>query len=109
MDTIYLIVLIGALLIGVAIIGYLVYTRQWERLRGMTYQLMLRAEKILSEGAGAEKFALVFTEVYSSLPPLIRLFVHEQDLRKMMQGWYDTAMDWLDDGDINGSREGAQE
>jgi hypothetical protein len=108
MNTLDLIILIGIALIGVASLIYLIVTKQWAVLRETAYRLMLRAEKILSEGAGAEKFALVFTEVYSALPPLIRLFVREEDLRKMMQDWYDTAMDWLDDGDINGSREGEQ-
>lgn len=103
MDTISFIILIGAMLIGLVIIGYLVYTRQWDRLRGMAYQLMLRAEKILSEGVGAEKFALVFTELYNRIPPWFRLFVTREDLEVLLQRWYDAAKDWLDDGQINGS------
>lgn len=103
MNTLDLIILIGIALIGVASLIYLIVTKQWAVLRETAYRLMLRAEKILSEGAGAEKFALVFSEVYSTLPPLLRLFVHEDDLRKQMQEWYDTAMDWLDDGTVNGS------
>ena len=106
MNTIDMILLIGITLIGAAIIIYLVVTKQWALLREAAYRLMLRAEKILSEGAGAEKFALVITELYNLIPVWLRLFVTREDLEIRLQRWYDIAMDWLDDGTVNGSRKG---
>jgi len=99
-----LIITIGVIVICLAVIGYLVYTRQWAVIREGAYALMLRAEKILSEGEGKEKFALVITELYNLIPPWFRLFVTRKDLETYMQEWYDTAMDWLDDGTVNDSR-----
>ena len=103
MNTIDWIFLVGIALIGAASIIYLVITKQWAELREAAYRLMLRVEKLLDTAAGAEKFALVITELYSLIPAWLRLFVTREDLEIRLQRWYDTAMDWLDDGAVNGS------
>jgi hypothetical protein len=103
MNTIDLILLIGFALIGLAIIIYLVITKQWAVLRETAYRLMLRAEKVLDTAEGHEKMALVYTELYSLVPVWLRIFVTREDLETRLQRWYDAAKDWLDDGAINGS------
>ena len=103
MTTIDTILLISLILGGVAIIAYLVITKQWTQIRQLAYQLMLRAEKVFTGINGQEKFAVVLTELYDRIPPWLKLFVTRRDLEVMMQRWYDAAKDWLDDGQINGS------
>ena len=103
MTAIDIILLVGTALIGLAVIAYLVITRQRALLRETAYRLMLRAEQVLDTAAGHEKMALVFTELYSLIPAWLRLVVTREDLEIRMQRWYDAAKDWLDDGSINGS------
>lgn len=103
MNTIDLIFLIGFSLIVLAIIIYLIVTKQWTQIRQLAYQLMLRAEKVFTSINGQEKFAVVLTELYDRIPPWVKLFVSRKDLEVLLQRWYDSAKDWLDDGKVNGS------
>jgi Mg2+ and Co2+ transporter CorA len=94
-----------ALLLGVlclAGIVYLAVTRQWEKLRGIAYALMLQAERVFSDGEGKKKFDAVFDKLYLDLiPAWLRVFVPPDELRRKLQEWYDLAKDYLDDGVIN--------
>lgn len=94
-----------ALLLGVLFLGsiiYLVITKQWAKLRGIAYALMLQAERVFSDGEGKLRFEAVFDQLYNHLMPLwFRLFVPPNELRRMLQEWYDLAKDYLDDGVIN--------
>lgn len=103
MTTIDTILLIALIIGALAVITYLVVTKQWTQIRQLAYQLMLRAEKVFTGINGPEKFAVVLTELYDRIPPWLKLFITRRDLEVMMQRWYDAAKDWLDDGTINGS------
>lgn len=98
----WFVLLLGVLLLG--FIVYLVITRQWEKLRGIAYALMLQAERIFSDGEGKKKFEAVFEKLYYDLiPAWLRLFVAPEGIREKLQEWYDIAKDYLDDGKIDKS------
>jgi hypothetical protein len=93
------------LILGILFLGFIVYlvvTKQWERLRGVAYALMLQAERVFSDGEGKEKFEAVFERLYYDLiPPWLRLFVTPEGIKKKLQEWYDLAKDYLDNGVID--------
>lgn len=94
-------VLILGLLFLAGII-YLAVTKQWTKLRGIAYALMLQAERVFSDGEGKKKFEAVFERLYYNLiPPWLRLFVTPDELRRKLQRWYDLAKDYLDNGVID--------
>jgi len=94
-------VLILGLLFLAGII-YLAVTKQWTKLRGIAYALMLQAERVFAEGEGKQKFDAVFNKLYYDLiPPWLRVFVPPEIIREKLQEWYDIAKDYLDDGVIN--------
>jgi uncharacterized protein (DUF58 family) len=94
-------VLILGLLFLAGII-YLAVTKQWTKLRGIAYALMLQAERVFADGEGKMKFDAVFDKLYYDLiPTWLRLFVTPDELRRKLQEWYDLAKDYLDDGVIN--------
>ena len=84
---------------------YLVITKQWTKLREQAYALMLSAERVFGDGEGKKKFEAVFQRLYYNLiPPWLRLFVPPESIRDKLQEWYNLAKDYLDDGQVNGSR-----
>lgn len=91
------------------VIGFLVYfvyisiTKQWTKVRELAYQMMLLAERTFSNEDGKIKFDFVVRVVYKNLPPWLKLFVKEEDLRNLIQAWYEIAKDFLDDGQVNES------
>ena len=89
-------------LLFLAGIIYLAITKQWAKLRGIAYALMLQAERVFADGEGKQKFDAVFDKLYYDLMPTwLRLFVPPDELRRKLQEWYDLAKDYLDDGVIN--------
>ena len=94
------------ILIGLAVLSYLLYlsiTKQWTKVREFAYEMMLLAERTFSDKDGKLKFNFVVTFVYQSLPPLMRAFIKEENIRRLIQALYDQAKDFLDDGRINNS------
>lgn len=95
------------LLLGVLFLGTIVYlaiTKQWDRLRGIAYALMLQAERVFAEGEGKKKFDAVFDSFYYDLiPAWLRMFVTPEGIREKLQAWYDLAKDYLDNSHIDGS------
>jgi hypothetical protein len=93
------------LLLGILFLAgiiYLAITKQWEKLRGIAYAIMLQAERVFAEGEGKLKFEAVFNKLYYDLiPPWLRVFVPPEIIREKLQEWYDLAKDYLDDGVIN--------
>jgi hypothetical protein len=82
---------------------YLTVTKQWTKLREFAYQAMLLAERKFSDDKGKLKFEFVVGIVHKSLPVWLKPFIGEEDIRKLIQHWYDKAKDFLDDGKINES------
>lgn len=91
------------LLIFLCINISLVIAGRWETLRKEAYKIMLLAERAYADTEGQAKFNAAFITVYNLLPAWLKLFIPPKVLKKWLQGWYDTAMDQLDDGKINNS------
>jgi hypothetical protein len=87
-------------------VGYLVVNRKWDQLRSTAYRMILQAEKVVTgTKKGQERFELVFNRVYSLIPPWLRFFILENDLREQLQDWYNDIKDYLDNGKIDNSIE----
>lgn len=82
---------------------YLTITKQWTKIREFAYQVMLLAERIFGDENGKIKFEFVVRIVYKNLPVWLKPFIREEDIRRLIQSWYDKAKDFLDDGKINKS------
>ncbi len=94
------------LIIGAGILVYIIYlsaTRQWIKVREFAYEMMLCAERFFSDDQGELKFDFVVNFVYDYLPAWMKLFVKKDNLKRLIQMLYDTAKDFLDDGEINSS------
>lgn len=94
------------IIVTLAFIGYIVYlsvTKQWTMVREFAYQVMLLAERTFSDENGSIKFDFVVRIVYRYIPPWLKLFVKEDDVKQLIQLWYDSAKDFLDDGNVNNS------
>lgn len=94
------------ILIVLAVVIYILFlsvTKQWTRVREFAYQLMLLAEKTFRDGEGELKFNFVVTMVYRYIPIWLKVFVKEEDIKKLIEKWYQLAKDYLDDGEINNS------
>jgi len=96
--------LLGALLF----VGYIVYlsiTRQWMKLRGLAYALMLQAERAYTDNDGQAKFDAVFNELYGKyIPTWLRLFISPESIKLKLQEWYILAKDYLDNGIVDNSQ-----
>lgn len=90
-------------LAAVVYILFLSVTKQWTKVREFAYQLMLLAEKNFQDGEGELKFNFVVTMVYRYIPVWLKIFVKEEDIKKLIEKWYQLAKDYLDDGEINNS------
>ncbi|NLL67247.1 MAG: hypothetical protein GX236_06050 [Clostridiaceae bacterium] len=95
------------ILILVSVAAYIVYlsiTKQWTKVREFAYQVMLLAERTFVDQDGKMKFDFVVRMVYKYLPSWIKIFFSEEQLRRLIQEWYDIAKDFLDDGIVNDSQ-----
>lgn len=113
MTMIVTIFVIVALLIGLGAIVYL-YIRDHtlSEIRADVYQLFLTAEHTFIESkAGKQKMKYVIQQARGLLPSWAQPFITEELLQKVVQLWFDSVKDLLDDGKHNGSakKEGAKE
>lgn len=75
-----------------AFIVFLIVTKQWAKLKGLTYQLMLQAERAYANYEGKKKFDSVFNHLYNNLiPSWLRFFITPEYIRKSLQKWYNLA------------------
>ena len=92
----FILVLAG---ITLAVIVYLVLTKQWGKLKMTAYALMLQAERIYSTEEGKKKMDDVFTAFYNrAIPDIFRPFVTEEWIRSKLQKWYKEAKVWIQKG-----------
>jgi len=94
--------LCAAIAFGFIAILVLVLMGRWAILRGIIYKLMLTAEMLFNSGEGTKRFEAVLNALYIKYPILI-LLLSENKLRATIQGYFNKAKDWADDGTINGS------
>ena len=74
-----------------------------EDIRTDVYRLFLIAEHQFESGAGKEKMEFVIYHARMLLPPVLRLIITEELLKKVVQLWFEAVKDLLDDGKYNGS------
>lgn len=75
-------------------------------IRQDVYQLILKAEHIYNEsGQGKQKLKYVVSQARGLLPKWLRIFVTEDAMMKVIDGWFKGVKDLLDDGKVNGSQE----
>lgn len=85
-------------------IGYLIVNRKWDQLRSTAYRMIMQAEKVITgTKKGQERFEMVFDRIYSLIPPWLRFFIMESDLKEQLQDWYNDIKDYLDNGKIDKS------
>lgn len=93
-------------LAAVAVLAYIIYlsiTKQWTKVREFAYKVMLLAERTFADNEGRIKFDFVVRIVYKYIPVWLRIFIKEEHLQALIQVWYETAKDYLDDGQMNES------
>jgi hypothetical protein len=100
------IVSIVLVLIFVCWVLYLVTTKQWDKLRGTGYYLIMKAERVITgTKKGKERFEYCIEQLLNMIPPWIRLFITESQIREQLQKWFNYVKDYLDDGVLNNSIE----
>ena len=102
-NTILTIVLILSV-IAVTAAGIYFYLRDksLEEIRADVYQLFLKAEHNPTfMESGKQKMKWVLSMARSLLPTWIRVFITDEFLEKVVQGWFDAVKDLLDDGKLN--------
>lgn len=72
--------------------------------REEAYRLFLAAEHVYWEkGSGKQKMMYVVKEIRKKLPPWMRFFINEKTAERIIQSWFDSVKDLLDDGKVNKS------
>jgi len=103
-----ILVIIG-LLIGLAFMVYLyIRNKTMDQIRADVYKLFLSAEHMFLSGQGKQKMDYVIQMARSLLPTWARFFITEDLLRKIVQLWFDSVKDLLDDGKYNSSVKDAE-
>lgn len=100
------------LVIAVLVVVTAVVTYQYAKAKGLqgirkeVYELFLHAEHIYKEsGQGEQKLKWVVNQARGLLPQWLRIFVTEDAMMKVIDGWFKGVKDLLDDGKVNGSQE----
>lgn len=104
-NTIIFIVLAVLAVIGAGVCIYLyLRDKSLEDIRADVYQLFLMAEHTyLETGAGKQKMQYVIQQARGLLPGWAQLFVTEDMLQTVVEGWFGAVKDLLDDGKLNQS------
>lgn len=100
--SILLIVFFVAVMFG----GIFLYLREktLSEIRADVYQLFLKAEHNPEfTKQGKQKMKWVLSQARSLLPKKAQFFITDAFLEKVVQMWFDSVKDLLDDGKLNGS------
>lgn len=102
-----LVVAVICLIVAMVTIGIAVYMyirdNTLEDIRDDAYQLFLRAEHDLESEIGLEKMRWVLRQIHNIMPSWARYFITEATLEYIVQRWFDSVKDLLDDGKYNKS------
>lgn len=103
--TIMLMLVIVLGIIGMTVgIYFWVKDQTLENMRKSVYHLFLVAENTFKESkSGKQKMQFVVSKARSLLPNYIQVFVTEEMLYRLIQFWFDSIKDLLDDGKYNQS------
>lgn len=93
----------------IALIGVAIYAvAEWNNLKGIIYNTMLRAKDLAKDkilNGGKEQEDWVVEKLMYVLPARIKLFISEDLVRLLVKNLYNTGLDLLDDGKLNSSIE----
>ena len=89
------------------VIGFIFYAIfEWQRTQKILYALIAQAKRYAKDmilKSGKEQEDWVVEKAYICLPLMIRGFISEDMLRKIIRYLYDKLKDFIDDGEFNGS------
>ena len=73
------------------------------RLRGTAYEAMLWMERNYPDDSGRTKFLLALNALYPLLTKnfILKIIITKERFAAILQEWYDTSKDFLDDGKLN--------
>lgn len=96
-----------AILVLLTVIMAIQYTKAkgLEGIRADVYQLILRAEHIYKEsGQGKQKLKWVVQQARGLLPKWMQVLITEEMLLHIIDKWFISVKDLLDDGKVNNSQ-----
>lgn len=107
-NPIMFLVIAATFIVITVFILYRSYKKQGlDGIREDVYKLFVLAEKVFSEpGCGTQKFEFVIRIARTLLPKPLSILISDQQLRTIIQFWFDEAKDLLDDGKRNNSEKG---
>ena len=79
---------------------------EWEKAKSILYALMLQAKRKAKDAilkSGQEQEEWVVRKALQFLPLSLKIFLSEDNIRKIVKWLYQKAKDWLDDGKLNNS------
>ncbi len=91
-----------AILVVIILLAYMLIKLN-KNVRLKAYELFLKAEHSINDGEC--KMNYVVENIYLYLPTMIRIFVSEESLKRIVQKMFNEIKDLLDDGKRNGSVE----
>ena len=81
-------------------------TKTLNEIRGDVYNLFLKAEHtFLVSGSGKQKMKWVVSQARGLLTGWAQMFITDELLYKVIEGWFQAVKDLLDDGKLNQSAE----
>ena len=89
-----------AILVVIILLAYMLIKLN-KNVRLKAYELFLKAEHSINDGEC--KMNYVVENIYLYLPTMIRIFISEESLKRIVQKMFDEIKDLLDDGKRNGS------
>lgn len=95
-------IIVAVVVIAVIVVRY-VRNRGIEGIRNDVYKLFLEAEHRFNHGDNSAKLQFVCEKAYAFLPKAIQLFVTPEVLKLIIDEWFKSIKDLLDDGKLNGS------
>lgn len=85
------------LLVFIICLGFAIYSKvKLEGFRQIVIQLISEAEKTIEQGKNHEKFTKVLNEVREFLPPVLKMFITEENLIYFIQKTFDSIKVALD-------------
>lgn len=79
---------------------------EWEKAKAILYDLMLQAKRKAKDAilkSGREQEEWVLKMALQLLPLPLKIFLSEDNIRKIIRWLYHKARDYLDDGQFNNS------
>ena len=104
-NTILTIVLIVATVLFLGLVAFMYFrNRTLEEIRADVYQLFLKAEQNPEfTKKGKQKMKWVLSQARGLLPDWLKAFISDAFLEDIVQFWFDSVKDLLDDGKLNKS------